>query len=75
MRHNKEKPNRENNKKYESNLSRFRNDVLEFTGIKAKKKSFNAPVTRKEKRKLERKLKHAKNLAFSKKEKVLILLS
>ena len=57
-------------KKYVDNLSRFRNDVLEFSGIKAKKKTFNAPMTRKEKRKFSRKLVHAKNLAFSKKEKV-----
>ena len=57
-------------KKYVDNLSRFRNEVMDLTGIKKKKKGFNAPVTRKEKRKISRKLKHAKNLAFSKKEKV-----
>lgn len=57
-------------KKYVDNLSRFRNEVMNLTGIKKNKKAFNAPVTRKEKRKISRKLKHAKNLAFTKKEKV-----
>ncbi len=57
-------------KKYVDNLSRFRNEVMDLTGIKKNKKAFNAPVTRKEKRKMARKFRHAKNLAFSKKEKV-----
>jgi len=61
-------------KKYADKLSRFRNDVRTFSeqfgGVKKTKKGFKAPITRKEKRKLERKLKHAKNLAFTKKEKV-----
>ncbi len=57
-------------KKYVDNLSRFRNEVVEFSGIKGKKKGFVAPVSRKEKRKMTRKLKSAKKLAFSKKELV-----
>jgi hypothetical protein len=58
-------------KKYVDNLSRFRNDVLQFTGVtKSKKKGFKAPMTRKEKRKLEKKFKQAKKEAFAKKEKV-----
>ncbi len=61
-------------KKYVDNLSRFRNDVMEFSGIKARKKGFSAPVTRKEKRKMTRKLKSAKKMAFTKKELVCIFL-
>ena len=61
-------------KKYADKLSRFRADVRTFSeqfgGVKKTKNGFKAPITRKEKRKLERKLKHAKNLAFNKKEKV-----
>ncbi len=61
-------------KKYSDKLSRFRNDVKEFSekfgGVKQSKKGFKKPITRKEKRKFERQLKHAKNLAFNKKEKV-----
>lgn len=59
-------------KKYVDNLSRFRNDVLELSGVKAPKKNkgFKAPMTRKEKRKLEKKFKQAKREAFAKKEKV-----
>lgn len=62
-------------KKYPDILSRFRNDVAEFSekfgGVTKSKKNFKAPVTRKEKRKLERKLKNAKKIAYAKKEKVL----
>lgn len=61
-------------KKFPDNLSRFRNDVKQFTekcgGVKHSKKGFKAPITRKEKRKFERQLKNAKKLAFTKKEKV-----
>ena len=55
-------------------LTRFRNDVQEFShkfgGVSTAKKSFKPLVSRKHKRKLERKLKHAKNLAFRRAEKV-----
>ena len=62
-------------KKFPDKLSRYRSDVEAFSkdagGVKAKrKKHAKATLSRKEKRKLERKLKHAKNLAFTKKEKV-----
>jgi hypothetical protein len=62
-------------KNYVDNLSRFRDDVLEFSkkfgGVVAKKKSKpKIPLTRRQKRKLERKFKNAKKLAFSKREKV-----
>jgi hypothetical protein len=62
-------------KSFPDNLSRFRNDIVQygqkFGGLaNLKKKNFKAPMTRKEKRKLERKLKHAKNYAFSRKEEV-----
>ncbi|RNA03983.1 hypothetical protein BpHYR1_017010 [Brachionus plicatilis] len=61
-------------KKFNDILSRFRNDVIEYSekfgGLKRKAKIFKAPVPRKEKRKLERKLKGAKKLAFSRKEKI-----
>lgn len=61
-------------KKFNDILSRFRNDVIEYSekfgGLNEKKKAFKVPVSRKEKRKLERKLKSAKKLAFSRKEKL-----
>ena len=62
-------------KKFPDKLSRYRSDVEAFSkdagGIKAKRKRHaKATLSRKDKRKLERKLKHAKNLAFTKKEKV-----
>lgn len=61
-------------KKFNDILSRFRNDVIEYSekfgGVKSNAKTFKKPVTRKEKRKLERKLKSAKKLAFSRKEKL-----
>jgi hypothetical protein len=60
-----------------TNLDRFRNDVVEFTkslgGLSIpinKINSNSAKLSRKEKRKLERKLKGAKKEAFFKKEKV-----
>ena len=67
-----------NFKSFPDNLSRFRNDIVQFGqkfgGLSTvKKKNFKAPMTRKEKRKLERKLKHAKNYAFSRKEEVVYL--
>ena len=67
-------------KSFPDNLSRFRNDIQQygqkFGGLSnVKKKNFKAPMTRKEKRKLERKLKHAKNYAFSRKEEVGIKLT
>ena len=62
-----------------TNLDRFRNDVLEFakqTGGLAipinKINSKAGKLSRKEMRKLERKLKHAKREAFFKKETVKI---
>lgn len=67
------KPANKNNKKPGSNLSKYRNQIIEFSGIEVKqakksKKSkleiIKSKLSRKEKRKLERKLKHAKNLAF-----------
>lgn len=64
-------------KKFSDILTRFRSEVIEFTekvgGVSSKKNNNKHTITRKEKRKLERKLKHAKNLAFSKKEKVRFL--
>ena len=59
-----------------NNLSKYRDEIITFSGITVKKKGKpkkNAKIdplsklSRKEKRKLERKLKHAKNLAFHKK--------
>lgn len=61
--------------KFPDILSRFRNDVLEFSknvgGVVAKKsKNKKTQLPRKQRRKLERKLKKAKRLAFSKREEV-----
>ena len=61
-------------KKFPDKLSRYRSDVEAFSkdigGVRVKRKHTTKTLSRKEKRKLERKLKHAKNLAFTKKEKV-----
>lgn len=62
-----------------NNLSKYRDEIISFSGISIKKKGKpkkNAKIdplsklSRKEKRKLERKLKHAKNLAFHKKDEM-----
>ena len=62
-------------KKFPDILSRFRDEVEQFSekfgGVKHPKKNFKAPLTRKEKRKWERQLKHAKNLAHRRGEKVI----
>ena len=74
------KPKREDKKpfrkekKFADILDRFRNDVQEYSskfgGVKPNRTHTHKPIGRKEKRKLERKLKNAKNLAFQKREKV-----
>ena len=62
------------NRKFPDKLSRFRSDVQEFSkefgGIQKKRTHAKRALTRKEKRKLERKLKTAKKIAYNKKEKV-----
>jgi hypothetical protein len=59
-----------------NNLSKYRDEIITFSGVSVKKKGKPkknskidplSKLSRKEKRKLERKLKHAKNLAFHKK--------
>jgi hypothetical protein len=62
-------------KKYVDNLSRFRDEIAEFSkkfgGLEEKKSThFKRDMSRKEKRKLERKLKSAKRLAYNKREKM-----
>jgi hypothetical protein len=59
-----------NNRKFSNNLSKYRSEIISFSGInikngkKSAKKDPLSKLSRKEKRKLERKFKHAKNLAF-----------
>jgi hypothetical protein len=60
-------------KSFPDKLSRFRNDIAEFSskfgGVDVKKSNYKAPMSRKLRRKLERNLKHAKNAAFHQKTK------
>jgi hypothetical protein len=52
--------------KPKDNLLKYKNEIIQFSGINVKAKSFmkKNELNRKSMRKLERKLKHAKNLAF-----------
>jgi hypothetical protein len=58
--------------KPKDNLLKYKNEIIQFSGINVKAKKFqkNNELNRKSLRKLERKLKHAKNLAFHAKKPV-----